>query len=70
MLEALKRLFASRKFLLALAGIGADVLVLLTIEPALATKLALLITTLIGAVIGGIAIEDAAEKRAGGVEDE
>ena len=70
MLEALKRLFASRKFLLALGGIGADVLVLLTIEPALATKLAVLITTLIGVVIGGIAIEDAAEKRAGGIEDE
>ena len=65
MLNALKRLFASRKFLVALAGIAGDVLVVLTLPPEVALKLATLITAVAAALIGGIAYEDAAEKNAG-----
>ena len=62
-MNTLKRLFGSRKFVTALIAIAADVLIVLNVEPALADKLVIAVTTLAGLFIAGTAFEDAAEKR-------
>ncbi len=59
----LSRLFKSRKFVVALGTIIVDVLVILNVDPALATNIVIAITTLSGLFIAGTALEDAAEKR-------
>ena len=57
------RLLRSRKFVTALIAIAADVLIVLNVDPALADKLVIAVTTLAGLFIAGTALEDAAEKR-------
>ncbi len=64
----LKRLFGSRKFVTALAAIIVDVLIVLNVDPALASKLMIAVTTLAGLFIAGTALEDAAEKRNSNVD--
>ena len=58
----LSRLFKSRKFITAVAAIIVDVLIVLNVDPALADKLVIAVTTLAGLFIAGTALEDAAEK--------
>lgn len=64
-MDNLKRLFQSRKALIALTGIIAAVVNELTGRP-VDQEIILSALGLIGLVIFGIAWEDAAEKRAGG----
>lgn len=64
MTNAWKALLRSRKFWMALIGVVGGVA--LYVQGAVtAAELADLITVLAGVVIGAIALEDAAEKRAG-----
>lgn len=63
--NAWKALLQSRKFWMALLGVVAGIV--LYVQGAIdAGQLADLIVALAGIVIGAIALEDAAEKRAGG----